>query len=232
MIPVAEIPSLERVLQALDTSKSVAGGVVCGPASDVMERDAELRMLLSNPLHQWLEPAAGPAASAAAAVRELNHFPVLLTTGDHALLTPGIVDAFCHQAALGRDADIVIGLVPHRLVKAAWPESRRTVLKFADGGYCGANLFAVLSPHGSKALAFWQQVENDRKRPWRIARRLGITALLRYLFRRSTLEEALKLLSEKAGCTVRHVLLDDPRAAVDVDSAADQRLAEKILSKE
>ena len=106
----------------------------------------------------------------------------------------------------------------------------RTTLKFADGGYCGANLFAILSPPGSEALTFWRQVENDCKRPWRIARRLGISALLRYLFRRSTLEEALTLLSEKAGCRVRHVILDNPRAAVDVDTVADQQLAEKILS--
>ena len=231
MIPVADKPSLERVLQALDASKSVAGGVVCGPAADVIERDGELRMLLRNPLHHWLEPGAGPAASALAAVRKLGHFPALLTTGDHALLTPAIVDTFCQQALKAEPAaDIVIGMVPYALVRTAWPESERTILKFAEGGYCGANLFAIMSQQGCRALEFWQQVEDDRKRPWRIAHRLGLTALLRYLFRRVTLEEALAVLSKKAGCRARHVLLDDPRAAVDVDSAADQQLAENILS--
>ena len=231
MVPVAGRPSLARVMQAVENSRAVECGIVCGPPEAAVTLDDSLRALLTSPW-QWLAPAAGPAASALASVEALDHFPTLLTTGDHALLTHGIVDAFCREALLTLGADIVIGLVPYPLVRAAWPESRRTVLKFADGGYCGANLFAVLSPRGSQALSFWQRVENERKRPWRIARRLGLTALLSYLFRRNTLEEALDLLSQKAGCRIRHVLLDDPRAAVDVDSLADQRLAERILSEE
>ncbi|MGD9264463.1 MAG: NTP transferase domain-containing protein, partial [Lysobacterales bacterium] len=130
MVPVAGRPSLERVMQAVEASHAVEGGIVCGPPKAAVESDTAMQSLLTSPW-QWLAPAAGPAASALAAVEALDQFPALLTTGDHALLTPGIVDAFCHQASLGRDADIVIGLVPHRLVKAAWPESRRTVLKFA-----------------------------------------------------------------------------------------------------
>lgn len=232
MVPVAGRPCLGRVMQAIDDSGEAAGGVICGPDTDTVGRDPQLQQLLDTPSHTWIKPATGPAASALASVEAMDHFPALLTSGDHALLTPGTVDAFCRQASLASGADMVIGLVPYALVNAAWPESRRTVLNFADGGYCGANLFAVLSPRGSKALSFWQQVENDRKRPWRIARRLGISALLSYLFRRVTLEEALALLSEEAGCRIRHVLLDDPRAAVDVDSVADQQLAERILSTE
>jgi CTP:molybdopterin cytidylyltransferase MocA len=229
MVEVAGKPSLERVMRAIENSGYADAGITCGPPEAAVAGDAALQELLTSPW-RWLQPASGPAASALTAVEALDHFPTLLTAGDHALLTPGMVDTFCRQASLADDADTVVGLVPHARVQSAWPESRRTVLRFADGGYCGANLFAVLSPRGKLALAFWQQVENDRKRPWRIAWRLGIKALLRYLLRRSTLEEALDLLSERAGCRVRHVLLDDPRAAVDVDSLADQRLAERILS--
>jgi molybdopterin-guanine dinucleotide biosynthesis protein A len=230
MVPVAGKPCLERVLHAIEGSRLVGGGIVCGPAADVVRSDAGLRKLLRNPAHHWLEPAAGPAASALAAVRKLDRYPLLLTTGDHALLTPAIVDDFCRQAQAQRRAHIVIGLVAYERVRSAWPQSQRTVLKFADGGYCGANLFAVLSPRSSKALTFWQQMENDRKHPLKIARRLGFGTLLRYVFGRLPLEDALRLLSEKAGCRIGHVLLDEPRAAIDVDSAADQRLAEKILS--
>ncbi len=230
MVPVAGKPCLERVLHAIEGSHLVGGGIVCGPAADVVRGDAYLRKLLRNPAHHWLEPAAGPAASAFAAVRKLDRYPLLLTTGDHALLTPAIVDDFCRQAQAQRRAHIVIGLVPYERVRTAWPQSQRTILKFADGGYCGANLFAILSPRGSKALTFWRQMENDRKHPLKIARHFGFGTLLRYAFGRLSLADALRFLSEKAGCRIGHVLLDEPRAAVDVDSAADQRLAEKILS--
>lgn len=230
MVPVAGKPCLERVLLAIEGSHLVGGGIVCGPATDAVRGDAELRKLLRNPAYHWLEPAAGPSASALAAVRKMDRYPLLLTTGDHALLTPAIIDEFCRQAQAQRRAHIVIGLVPYELVRAAWPQSQRTVLKFADGAYCGANLFAILSPRGSKALTFWRQVENDRKHPLKIARHFGFGTLLRYVFGRLPLTDVLRLLSEKAGCRISHVLLDEPRAAVDVDSAADQRLAEKILS--
>ena len=230
MVPVAGQPCLERVLHAIEGSHLVGSGVVCGPAAEVVRGDAGLRRALRNPAHHWLEPAAGPAASAFAAVRKLDRYPILLTTGDHALLTPEIIDDFCRQALARRRAHIVIGLVPYERVRAAWPQSQRTVLKFSDGSYCGANLFAILSPRGNKALTFWQQMESDRKHPLRIARRFGFGALLRYAFGRLSLADALRLLSEKARCRIGHVLLDEPRAAVDVDSAADQRLAEKILS--
>ena len=231
MVPVAGEPLLKRVMQAINNSQLAEGGIICGPSADVVGHDPELRDLLQDPVHEWLEPATGPAASALTALEKLDHFPALLTAGDHALLTGEIVDVFCAAALAHRSHyDLVIGFVPYPLVKAAWPESKRTVLKFSDGGYCGSNLFAILNPEGRKALAFWRQMEADRKHPWRIARRLGPVALLRYLFRRLSLEDTLQLLSKAAGCRIGHVKLGYARAAVDVDSVEDQQLAERILS--
>jgi len=235
MVPVAGKPALARVIGAIEDSVQAGGGIVCGPAADAVGRDRALGELLRRPGFEWLEPASGPAASALSALRKLDHFPALLTAGDHALLTGGIVDEFCRQASLaGRDGgyDLVIGFVPHKLVRDAWPESRRTVLKFSNGRYCGSNLFAILSPEGGKALEFWRQAEADRKKPWRIARRFGLVALLLYVFRLLSVEAALGGLSRAAGCRIGHVEVGFARAAVDVDSIEDQQLAEKILSGE
>lgn len=232
MVPVAGRPSLARVMQAIDDSLEISGGIVCGPARAAVEQDPELRDLLQNPAHQWLEPAAGPAASALSALDTLKHFPALLTTGDHALLNPEIVDTFCRQALTAQPGnDLVIGFVPAELVRAAWPASRRTVLKFADGGYCGANLFAVLNPDARKALEYWRQLEGLRKQPWKIAGHFGLLTLLRYLLKRLSLEDALASLSRAAGCRIGHVRLEFARAAVDVDTVADQQLAERTLAE-
>lgn len=231
MAPVAGKPALARVIKAVNESRLAHGGIICGPAAEAIEQDQALTGLLNDPHHQWLAPAAGPAASALSALQALDHHPALLTAGDHALLSGDLVDEFCQQAlTLESDFDFVIGLVPYQLVEAAWPESRRTVLRFSDGGFCGSNLFAVLTPAGRKALSFWQQADTDRKHPWRIARRLGFVALLRYLFRRTPLEEALKTLSVAAGCRIGYVKVEHARAAVDVDTVEDQQLAERILA--
>ncbi len=246
MVPVAGKPSLARVMSAIEDSRRADGGIICGPAADVIADSKELESLLHHPDYEWLASATGPAASALSALEKLDHFPVLLTAGDHALLTGEIVDHFCQRAlstgssqppdrlpatqAGNSGYDLVIGFVPYALVQAAWPESKRTVLKFSNGPFCGSNLFAIMNPEGHKALNFWRQAEADRKHPWRIARRFGLIALLRYLLRRLTLEDALQALSEASGCRIGHVKVEFARAAIDVDSIEDQQLAEQILS--
>jgi molybdopterin-guanine dinucleotide biosynthesis protein A len=233
MVPVDGRPALAHVMQAIEDSQLPAGGIICGPAADVVANSEELRTLLQHPDYEWLDQSSGPAASALSALEKLDHFPALLTAGDHALLTGEIVDDFCKQvlshSEAGTKYDIVIGFVPYSLVHATWPESKRTVLKFRNGQFCGSNLFAILNPEGRKALSFWRQAEADRKKPWRIARRLGVIALLLYLLRILTLEDALKALSKAAGCRIAYVQLDFARAAVDVDSIEDQKLAEEIM---
>jgi len=233
MVPVADKPSLARVMQAIKDSQHADGGIICGPAHDVVENSKELKSLLQHPDFEWSAPATGPAASALSALGKLDRFPALLTAGDHALLTAEIVDDFCEQAnshTRNSTCDLIIGFVPYALVNAAWPESKRTVLKFSNGKFCGSNLFAIMNPAGRKALDFWRLAEADRKQPWRIARRFGLIALLRYLLRRLTLEDALQALTEAAGCRIGYVEVGFARAAVDVDSIEDQRLAEQILS--
>jgi molybdopterin-guanine dinucleotide biosynthesis protein A len=232
MVPVAGKPSLARVIQAIKDSQRADGGIICGPSDDAIANNEELDRLLQVPDFEWLKPATGPAASALSALEKLDHFPALLTAGDHALLTGEIVDDFCNQVLTKKNSnyDLVIGFVPYELVYAAWPESKRTVLKFSDGQFCGSNLFAILKPEGCKALSFWRQAEADRKHPWRIARRFGFVALFQYLFRRLTLEDALQSLSKAAGCRIGHVEVKCARAAVDVDSIDDQKLAEQILT--
>ena len=233
MVPVAGRPALSRVIQALDDSNQVNGGVICGPSAEIVSASADVQSVLAAQGFDWLAPSSGPAASALSALESLDHFPALLTAGDHALLTGEIVDDFCKQAISSNpNHDLVIGFVPYTLVKAKWPESRRTLLKFSNGKFCGSNLFAIMTPEGRKALEFWRQAEADRKHPWRIARRFGWIALLLYLLRRLSLEDALGGLSAAAGCRIGHVKVNFARAAVDVDSVEDQKLAEKTLSEE
>jgi len=228
LVDVAGKPALGRVIEALESSRSVTGGVLCGPVESIYRDVPEFQEILKGSSFKWISPAAGPSASALAGIEFLNQYPLLLTAGDHALLTGGMIDDFCDRVS-EIEADVVFGLVPYSLVKAAWPESKRTVLKFSNGEFCGSNLFAILNPAGKAGPAFWSRLEADRKRPWRMVRKAGIGMLLKYLLGRLSLESALETLSGAMGCRVGYVLLDNPRAAVDVDSIADRDLAEQIL---
>jgi molybdopterin-guanine dinucleotide biosynthesis protein A len=228
LVDVAGKSALARVIEALETSEMVEGGLLCGPAEEIYINNKEIQQILNVSSFQWTAPESGPSASALATLEQLDRFPVLLTAGDHALLSPGLVDFFCREAAK-MDVDAVIGLAPYAVVHAAYPQSKRTVLKFSDGRYCGTNLFAILNREGKAGPAFWQELEAQRKRPWRMARHLGAGLLLRYLCGRLSLEKALQSLSRAMGCRIGYVRIEEARAAVDVDSVADRDLAEKIL---
>ena len=231
LVDVAGKSALRRVVEALQGARLVSGGVLCGPAPEVYRDSPEFERILRGTAIRWMAPEAGPSASAIKAIKALSTFPVLLTTGDHALLTPELIDSFC-EGAESTGADIVAGLVPYATVQAAFPQSRRTIQRFSDGGFCGTNLYAILTPSGLSALAFWRSVEAQRKRPWKIARKLGLCFLLRFLLHRVSLHQALHRLSVLSGCRVSCVLLDSARAAVDVDSVADRDLADQILRAE
>jgi GTP:adenosylcobinamide-phosphate guanylyltransferase len=227
LVDVAGKSCVSRVLEALAGSQSIAAGVMIGPEPSVANSE-EMRQLFAVHDFSWLEPATGPAESALIALNSLSHRPVLITSADHALLTPAIIDTFCHLA-LASDADFVVGLVPYSLVHQAFPQSKRTLLRFADGTFCGSNLFMVRTQAGVGVVKFWQTMKSHSKRPWRMATELGIFTLLRYLLGRLPLRAALDRVGHLAGAQIGHVELLEARAAVDVDSLADHALAEKVI---
>ena len=227
LVPVGGLPAIERVLGALHDCALVKPSVVVGPAQSVLDSCEQIRDLFQRYAVTWLAPLGDPASSAIAAMGELEP-PLLVTTGDHALLNSVTVDEFCAEAA-ATELDVVVGLVPYAVVKAAYPETRRTVLRFADGGLCGANLYFVRTLAGRRAFEFWGDLQHERKRPHRIAARIGWRFLWRYLRGRLTLADAMTTLSGRAGCRVGVVRLSEPCAAVDVDSVDDWRLAQRIL---
>ena len=228
MTPVAGTPSLVRALGALRCAEAIDGGLLAGPEQRNGQHESTVADLLADGDFGWTAPAAGPAQSVLKAVQQLYTWPLLLTTGDHALLTARTVDGFC-AAAAAQDADLTVGLTPHRLVAERFPGLKRTRLRFADGAYCGTNLFYLRTRKATDAIAFWIGVQADRKRPWRIVRRLGWRTLAAYACGRLSVDGALAALSKLTGCALGWVHVEDPHAAIDVDSAADLAVAERIL---
>ncbi len=221
MAPVGGSPMVLRVLGALRQSQQVDERIICGPSKIILEQEQQLIQLLNEEGIQWVTPQASPSASALSAMQSLPHSrPVLLTTADHALLSAELVDYFC-TAARKTDYDLVIALAKHSTVSAAFPEQRRTRLRFRDDDYCGCNLFAFLTPESRKAAEVWREAEQFRKRPARIAGIFGVSMLLLYLFRMLSLEGALRHLSRRINIRIGVVVMPYPEAAVDVDTVKD-----------
>lgn len=216
---------LSRVAKTLLASPSVGRVVVVAQEPDAFVRHPDTSWLSEEPrvsLH-----AGGSSISRSVAGVDAG-WPLLVTTADHVLLTPMMVEAFLYEAG---GADVAAAVVERRTILAAHPDSRRTWLRFRGGAYSGANLFALSGPNAKKALDLWAGVEQDRKKGWKIVAAFGPLLLLGALTRMLTLEGALRRASVRFGFTAKPVILDFAEAAIDVDKPSDHALAEAILSR-
>ena len=231
LTPVSGRPMVLRVLDALEEAREVDTRILAGPAMTSVVQNAELNELVSSGQVQWFAPQATPSSSAFSVLQSLpEDVPVLVTTADHALLTAAMVDHFC-AAARNSDCDVLAGVARHDLVAAAFPDTLRTVTKLKDGGFCGCNIFAFMTPKARLAANFWRKVESERKKPLRVVKVLGWSAVLRYLVGQLTLGYALGQLSRRMNLTVGVVEMPFAEAAVDVDKVADWLLVESILAE-
>ena len=210
LVLIGDRTMLERVVQAV----RAAGAREIAVSASSLQVAQEARRLGTR----VLTAAPGPSRSVGEAIEALGT-PLLVTTADHALLRPEWIRDFL--AAVPADADVAALLAERARIEVAAPGSRRTYLRFADGAWSGCNLFWLATPRAAAAITLWQSIEADRKRPWRIVRRLGPWMLLRYLVGRLTLSAALARLGRLASVRAAAVAAHDGLAAVDVDKPDD-----------
>jgi GTP:adenosylcobinamide-phosphate guanylyltransferase len=229
--PVGGRPMVHRVLDALADSRQVGRRILCGPAESLILQERELKARLQSGEIKWIDSHPTPSLSTYRALQAFpSSKPMLVTTADHAMLTPQIVDFFCDEASR-LSCDLAVGLTAYDAVVAKFPETRRTAIRFKDGAYSGCNLFGFLNPRSDRAAQFWRQIEQDRKKPLRMMRILGWRTIVRYLLRRITLDNGLEELSNKMQINISAVLLPFPQAAIDVDTVDDWHFVESLVQK-
>ena len=228
---VGGVPMVTRVLKTLDASCLVEKRVLCGPSWEIMKGQALLHDLVESKAIRWVAPQQGPSLSVKSFLEQSpQDVPLLVTTADHALLTVEMVDYFLREASQAQ-VDVAVALVPYSVVAKAYPQSKRTVIRFRGGGYCGCNLFLLKTSKAQRLVEFWTQVERERKRPLRLIRRLGWIMLFRYLLGLLSLSDALLELSQRMGITIKEIIQPFPEAAIDVDTPQDLALVEQIVEQ-
>jgi len=231
LVPIAGVPVIERVLDSIERCDVVNRRMLVGPTAPTLAAAPKVGARIESGTWTWIAPTEGPAASASAAFDAIGTDGlIVLTTADHAFLTPEILEHFCRES-LATGADFTVGLARRAEVAAAFPRTRRTGWHFSDDTYCGCNLFAVLKPAGHSVTGFWRHVEKERKRPWRILRMLGVGLFARYVIGRLSLRDALAAVGRRTQCRIAPVVLPQPEAAVDVDSIDDWRLVNQTWAR-
>jgi CTP:molybdopterin cytidylyltransferase MocA len=229
--PICGTPMIIRVLDALEASDMVKTIVILGPPASILPDCPELEERVKSGRVIWLPNLDSPSRSANSGLEQIDQdAPVLLTTADHALLTPSIVQYFLSKS-LAANSDATVGVVRYEDVAGAFPGVRRTVIRLQDGGVCGCNLYAFLNHRGRGLVSFWQRAEDLRKRPWLlISHTFGLMTVLSYLLGMLTIDKGLKAVLARTGIRVRPVFLPYPHAGVDVDKVEDMLLVEAVLA--
>lgn len=222
LIPIAGEPMVRRPVRALLASERIGDVVVVTQEPERIaavlpdEPRLEVRRSGETIASTLLDLCGDPGV----------RWPVLVTTADHALLDPAMIDEFGDLA----DAfDLALGVVERRSLQRRLPRSTRTWLRFREGAYTGANLFALRSPRSAAAIELWRSVEQDRKKGWRLIALLGPAILMGVVLRLLSIDQVLARVGRRLGMTMVAIRMSNPLAGVDVDKAEDHALVEAIV---
>jgi GTP:adenosylcobinamide-phosphate guanylyltransferase len=223
LIPVGGVPMVRRPVEALLASEWIGRIIV------VAQQPERIAEALPADARVEVKPSQDTIAATLEAICADfdTQWPLLVTTADHALLSPQIIDSFCRRSLR---TDISIALVERRAVMRRFPSAQRTWIRFRGGAYTGANLFQRRSPKSIPAIRVWRDLEQDRKKRLRLLWALGPTIFVGAVLRLVSLDRVLRRVGRRLGLSIRSVSLRDPLAAIDVDKPSDHRLVEDILA--
>ena len=230
VLPIAGTPMIERVIDTIARVPRIAKVSIAIEEPDLLRSVSGLSKHLES---GFVHPIGAKPTPAQSALHGFEHLttetglPVILTTADNCLMTPEILSYFLDHLPEG--ADLTAALAVTDEVVSAYPDVRRTRLKFRDGQKSGCNLFACQTPKARNVIEFWRKVEDDRKKPLAMLGHLGYLTALRYLSNQLNLSQALQQLERRTHTKLATVKMPDPVAAIDVDTREDFYLAERIL---
>lgn len=226
--PVAGRPMIAHVLDALATSR-MAGPVYISVEEPAAIRDHDALRGFGN-IHTVQASTSSICRSIQKMVAEGGlKPPFLVTTADHALLTPGMIDHFW-GAARGLDADFAVAIVTESLFRQSYPDARRTFIGCRGDSFKSCNMFGFLTPDSLKVLDFWAAIEQQRKQPLKLARAFGIGNLLRYVLRLDDIDGLIARAGRILGVRAAAIRMTEAEAAIDVDSVADLRQVESLMA--
>jgi GTP:adenosylcobinamide-phosphate guanylyltransferase len=222
LIPVAGKPMVQRPVEALLASDRI------GRIRVLVQQPERIAPVLPDHPRISVEQSGETIAATleALCIDPSVEWPVLVTTADHALLTPAMIADFLGKA---EGADVALGVVSKAALLRRLPQTMRTWLRFRGGDYSGANLFLLGSPKVRSTLELWRSTEQNRKKTWRMLFVIGLTGFLGAVLRIRTLQQTVDAVGGKLRLSIRAVELSDALAAVDVDKPADHELVTAIL---
>jgi len=215
---------VEYVIEALKNTSSVGRVIIVGPV-DV------LRARIGSKVDAVVPPGEDPFESTLQGLKALGvHEKVLVATSDLPLLRSEMISDFfarCEET----EADFYYPIVRKEVYQAKIGEGERTFVRVKEGCFTGGNLL-FLDPKVVEAKSNWiARVVANRKNPLAIARLLGIKVILKFLFRRLSIQDVEERVEKVLGMRGRAIITPYAEIGFDVDRPEHVSIAEKLLSE-
>lgn len=217
LLDMAGQPMLSWVLSALQMAHSVQEIVVVG----LTEEEAVLAgVQVAQSIHYL--PDAGSMLnnlrSGTSFIRQ--HWPateaIMGASADIPAITGAVVDAF-YAACQPLDRDIYYNFVTREAMEARFPGAARTYTRLGPLEVAGGDLNIATLAAIDRQQALYEAVTNARKHPWRIARLVGWSVLLRLLLQRLTLDDVQRTAERVTGQRVAVLVSEHAELAMDAD---------------
>lgn len=225
LIPLAGRPLIAHVLQTAAQHPRVASLAVCvereafDPVWDVLTR------LPGRGSVALVEAREDIAASVRAAAADWDG-PLLVTTADHALLSPESIDAMADAL---EGCDVTFALARREAVEAAHPSALRSYLSLRDGAFATCDLYGMAHTRFVGAVDVFRGARIGGRESARVRRAIGFIGLALMKLGVETLSGAVVRASRRMGLRVRAVILPDGTQAIDVDNDRSYAIVRDLL---
>ncbi len=220
LVPIAGKPMAAWVIEALKASGVAERIVVVGPE--------ELGTYL-RPGDAVMPPSDNLIENVRRGAHAMNlERPLLVSTSDIPMLTPASVAAFV-SAAGEKPAEFHYPVVRREDVERRFPGNKRTYVRLMDGTFTGGNIVLLDPKAAPRAIGVAEDLVALRKKPWRLALKVGMAFMVRLLLGRVSVADAEERFSRLLGVVSRAVPLPYAEIGVDVDHPGDIPFCEKEL---
>ncbi len=153
---------------------------------------------------------------------------VLVATCDVPLLKGEMVADFITNGQQLK-ADILYPIAERTDCSLRYPDVRRTYASLRDGDYTGGNLF-ILSPGAiDNILQIGRHMIENRKRPIKMCRYLGIGIIVKYICKSLTISDLEAYVKRRFNVDARAYICKSPELCHDLDRIEDIEVFERYL---
>jgi molybdopterin-guanine dinucleotide biosynthesis protein A len=208
---------LERIVDALQSSAQVEDILIVGIDPEVASQQ---NFLFNRPVHFVADQGSMTANMLAGVAWFRRHHPqmevVLGCSADIPAVTGPVVDRFI-DFCQPWDKAVYYCFIERETLESRFPLSRRTYSRISGREVAGGDMAIARLEVVERNQELIESLTGARKKPWQIARVVGLGMLLKFLFQRVTFEDIEETAGRILGMPTSAVLFDRAEVAMDAD---------------